>query len=183
MSWLAISKSWKVFLFLFSPVLLQLYFELADNLVKNPREGSSLAFSLLSMGLSLFWIREIGVALAPFTPHRLWFAYPVFSAACWATAASFLTLGFTSILAANPEIFLEPSFSFLRPLFFVALNIFMACVVFAARQIQKAENPNQISTLDTLNISFSIAVSLLGVWFIQPRLKEIFSPTEPETPI
>ncbi|MFK7805502.1 MAG: hypothetical protein AB8G95_27990 [Anaerolineae bacterium] len=74
-------------------------------------------------------------------------------------------------MAEDPEIFLQPSY--LRPMFFVAIWAFWGCTIFAAYQIEQAENPDSVSIVNVANIFFLLAISLIGVWSIQPKIQAL----------
>lgn len=166
MNWLATSKHWQVFIFLIAVFWLQLVFEFFEIFANDVPEISSLAFSMASMGLTLIWIREVGMAVSTGSNTlRLL----IFTIVCWAAATCFIYFGALSTLAEDPEIFLQPSY--LRPMFFVAIWAFMGCTIFAATKIEQAENPDAVSWVNIANSSLLLALSLIGVWSIQPKIQ------------
>lgn len=173
MHFLATSKSWKVFLFLLLPLWFQLGFEFVEIFAENVVNMNGLAFSLISIALTLIWIREIGSAVAMVDPVTTNARLSIFSGLCWISAASFLSLAVLSMFSADPEIFLQPENVYLRPIFFLALAMFMLCTAYTARKLQVAEKADSMSILDTLTMSLLIALPLLGVWTIQPKVQAI----------
>jgi len=163
------AKSWQMFLLIIAPMLLPAFIA--------PLGGGMLIFQISTivwMAVLVGWLYSVGIASNNYAPEELrknpvMYKFGFLFAVIYMFAAQFLIFGaFEAGGPPKPPVWFFPAH--LLSMFFMFYGLW-----FTAKQFVTCDRKEKVKFLQYSGPFFLFWFSPIGVWFLQPKINELFA--------